>query len=225
MQILAIGDIHGRDDWKAVKARKADHIVFIGDYIDPHKPIPDSDVIGNLEEIIDFKKDNLEKVTLLLGNHDAQYLHYPHYQCGEHRADLQETIGGLFQKNADLFQIAWQHDQYLFTHAGISLGWYARLLTVKKAFDENTLVGLLDAVYRSEIDRDLLFEVSHRRGGWYEHGGPIWADRMETRYDYVPNFHQIVGHSRVPDFERHGDENASITFIDTGDTHFRVWES
>lgn len=147
MHILAIGDIHGRDDWKAVKDRAADHIVFIGDYVDPHKPIPDLDVIENLEEIIDFKKNNPEKVTLLLGNHDAQYLHFPKYQCRGYRADLQETLGGLFKQNADLFQIAWQHERHLFTHAGLSLGWYARLLSIKEEFEANTLVDLIDAAH------------------------------------------------------------------------------
>ncbi len=224
MHILAIGDIHGRDDWKAVKDRDADRIIFIGDYVDPHQPIPDSDVIRNLEEIIAFKKSNPDQVVLLLGNHDAQYLHYPKYQCSGHRADLQKTFGDLFGQNAELFQIAWQHERYLFTHAGVSLGWYARLLSIQKKFEAATLIDLLDAVYQSETYRDILFEVGHQRGGWYEYGGPIWADRMETRYDYIPNFHQVVGHSRVPNFEHHGDENASITFIDTGDTRFRIWE-
>ncbi len=225
MQILAIGDIHGRNDWKAVKDREADRIIFIGDYVDPHAPIPDLDVIRNLEEIIDFKKSQPDRVTLLLGNHDAQYLHFSKYQCGGHRADLQETFGGLFGQNADLFQIAWQHDRYLFTHAGLSTRWYARLLSIKKEFEANTSADLLNAVYHSETYRDILFEVGPQRGGCYEYGGPIWADRMETRYDYIPGLHQVVGHSRVPDFEHHGDENASITFIDTGDTRFLVWES
>jgi len=104
MQIIAIGDVHGRDTWKEIKNREADHIIFIGDYVDPHRPIPDFEVIRNLEEIIAFKKEKPDAVTLLLGNHDAQYLHFPLYSCAGHRADLQETLGKLFGENKDLFQ-------------------------------------------------------------------------------------------------------------------------
>ena len=79
MHILAIGDVHGRDTWKGIKDHQADHIIFIGDYVDPHRPIPDREVLHNLEEIMAFKQSDPERIILLLGNHDAQYLHHPLY--------------------------------------------------------------------------------------------------------------------------------------------------
>lgn len=224
MHIVAIGDVHGRDAWKEIKGTEADQIIFIGDYVDPHRPIPDLEVIQNLEEIIAFRKSQPERVTLLLGNHDAQYLHYPLYQCSGHRADLQATLGGLFLENEDLFKIAWQHGNYLFTHAGISWGWYNRHLTVFNEMEKENLAETLNAIHDSEY-RDILFKVSSKRGGWYAYGGPIWADRAETKNDYLPNYHQTVGHSRVPDLETFGDENSSITFIDVGDTRVRFYEA
>ncbi|WP_373512644.1 metallophosphoesterase [Persicitalea sp.] len=223
MQILAIGDVHGRDAWKEIRGTEADQVIFIGDYVDPHQPIPDLDVIQNLEEIIAFKKSNDERVTLLLGNHDAQYLHYPLYQCSGHRADLQETLGRLFLGNEDLFKIAWQHGDYLFTHAGVSWGWFKMHSSVFRRFEKTNLAATLNEIHESEY-RDILFEVGHKRGGWHLYGGPNWADRAETRNDFLPNYHQVVGHSRVPDFERFGDEYSSITFIDVGDTRVRFYE-
>ena len=222
MHIVAIGDVHGRDTWKDTKDSEADQIVFIGDYVDPHRPIPDFEVIRNFEEIIDYKKDHPERVTLLLGNHDAQYLHYPLYRCSGHRADLQETLGGLFRDNQELFQIAWQHERYLFTHAGVSQGWYDRHLTTLDKFNGSSLAAKLNEIYDSEY-RDILFEVGSERGGWHSYGGPIWADQAETQFNFVDGFHQIVGHSRVRDFEYYGDENASITYIDVGDTQVRFF--
>ncbi len=222
MHITAIGDVHGRDAWKEIKDEETDQIIFIGDYVDPHQPIPDLDVIQNLEEIIAFKKNNSGLVTLLLGNHDAQYLHHPLYQCSGHRADLQETLGNLFLENKDLFKIAWQYDNYLFTHAGISRCWYERNLPILNDFKQNNLAESLNEIYHSEY-RDILFEVGRKRGGWYPCGGPIWADQSEIKEDFLPNFHQVVGHSRVPDFEIYGDQDASITFIDVGDTRVRFY--
>ncbi len=223
MHLIAIGDVHGRDAWKEIKGTTADRIIFIGDYVDPHQEIPDLDVIQNLEEIIAFQKSNPERVTLLLGNHDAQYLHYPLYPCGGHRADLQETLGGLFKKNEDLFKIAWQHGKYLFSHAGVSWGWYSHALPVLKEMKEEDMAQTLNGIYHSD-NRDILFEVGRKRGGWHAHGGPVWADITETKDDFLSSYHQVIGHSRVPDFEICGDENGSITFIDVGDTRVRFYE-
>lgn len=223
MHLIAIGDVHGRDTWKEIKGTEAGQIIFIGDYVDPHQPIPDQEVIQNLEEIIAFKKSQPERVTLLLGNHDAQYLHYPLYQCANHRGDLQETLGGLFQENKDLFKIAWQHGDHLFTHAGVSRTWYQRHRSIFDEIQEENLAETLNAIYDSEC-RDILFEVGRKRGGWHASGGPVWADRAETKDDLLPNYHQIVGHSRVTDFEHFGDEDGSITFIDVGDTRVRFYE-
>lgn len=222
MQITAIGDVHGRNAWKNIRYSPADHIVFIGDYVDPHRPIPDYEVLLNFEEIIDFKKSDPERITLLLGNHDAQYLHYPLYSCSGHRADLQEILGNLFRKNEDLFQIAWQHNRHVFTHAGVSQGWYDSHQSTLNSFVGNSLAERLNEVHKSAF-RAILFEVGQARGGGYAYGGPIWADQTETQFDSLADFYQVVGHSRVRDFEYYGDDTTSITYIDVGDTRVRFF--
>jgi hypothetical protein len=224
MHIIAIGDVHGRDTWKQIKDHEVDQIIFIGDYVDPHRPIPDREVLRNLEEIIAFKQNDPDRITLLLGNHDAQYLHYPRYPCSGQRVELQETVGKLFQENQALFQIAWQRDRYLFTHAGISQGWYDRHLATLNDWETTSLAGALNTIHTSEY-RDILFEVGRARGGWHRYGGPIWADKSETQLDHLAGFHQVVGHSRVKDFEFYGDEASSITYIDVGDTRVRFYET
>lgn len=160
---------------------------------------------------------------MLLGNHDAQYLHYPLYSCSGHRADLQETLGRLFRENEDLFQIAWQHENHLFTHAGVSQGWHDEHLAALHQFTRNSLAETLNGIYHSEC-RDILFEVGRARGGWHACGGPVWADQSETMQGHLSGYHQVVGHSRVRDFEYYGNVNSSITFIDVGDTRVRFYE-
>ena len=71
MKITAIGDIHGRNIWKDIveKESDSDKIVFVGDYVDTYDNISPGQQVKNFEEILEFKKTNPNKVTLLLGNH------------------------------------------------------------------------------------------------------------------------------------------------------------
>ena len=72
MKIKVIGDIHGKDTWKKYNNfNDCDIIVFLGDYVDSFYESNET-IYNNLEEIIQFKKDNKNKVILLLGNHDNQ---------------------------------------------------------------------------------------------------------------------------------------------------------
>jgi hypothetical protein len=223
MDILAIGDVHGRDAWKDIEGTQADHIIFIGDYVDPHLYIPDAEVILNFEEIIDLKMQNPDRVSLLLGNHDIQYMYYPDHQCSGHRTDLQSILGDLYKKNTELFQIAWQCEGHLFTHAGVSRTWFTRHLATLAQYEQNSLAATLNAIHQSE-DRKVLFEVGYSRGGKYPSGGPVWADKAETEHDFLAGYHQVVGHSRVPDFVRYGNTKSSITYIDVQDTQVKFYE-
>lgn len=223
MKILAVGDIHGRDAWKEIMGTPADHIVFVGDYVDPHRYIPDWGVVVNFKEIIKFKQQHPDRVTLLLGNHDIQYMYYPDHRCSGYRRDLQPIFGELYQQNHTLFKIAWQYENYLFTHAGVSQGWYSRHQATIQEFDAENLAATLNAIYRS-THQEILFEVNKVRGGDFPHGGPTWADKSETEHDFLPGYHQVVGHSRVPDFVRYGNTKSSITYIDVGDTQVKFYE-
>ena len=88
--ILVCGDIHGRRFWKkpCENIEDYDKVIFLGDYLDPYdfEGITVIDAIKNFEEIIEFKKNNVDKVILLLGNHDmpyfsSDYYFFSHYHC------------------------------------------------------------------------------------------------------------------------------------------------
>lgn len=75
MKITAIGDIHGIDIWKKIveTERDSDQIVFVGDYLDSFH-VPSKTQVNNFLQILDSKRKNPDKITLLLGNHDFHYL-------------------------------------------------------------------------------------------------------------------------------------------------------
>jgi len=118
MKHLVIGDLHGKDVWEEVDISSYDKIVFVGDYVD-HWTLPDRFIYQNLQNVIELKRENFEKVELLLGNHDVQYLHYPHYLCSGFRPTMQRSLSFLFNENRDLFKVAYQRENFIISHAGI----------------------------------------------------------------------------------------------------------
>ena len=218
MKILAVGDLHGSDHWKTIDPKKHDKIIFMGDYIDSFV-FTDTEIVHNLKEVIQFKQDNLEKVILLWGNHDYMYFRYPsqYYMCSGFRRTYQPEVTELFITNQELFQIAFQIDKYLFTHAGIVSTWFKKY---KKTYDK--FVTEFDCKSISEFlnmlpetsSEVILSDVGTPRGGWGV-GGPIWADKSETMHSMLSGYHQIVGHTHIKKIEMHrGVKNTSMTYID-----------
>ncbi|WP_254448585.1 metallophosphoesterase [Spirosoma rhododendri] len=204
--------------WRDAPLNEVDHVVFTGDYVDSYV-YDDDEIVSNLEAIIRYKKKHSDRVTLLIGNHDAQYIHYPLYPCSGFSYSVQPRLTRLFDENRSLFQIAYQQGPVLFTHAGVSARWLARLLSKTGQADllftpADDLAGFLNDVYRNKGTRNYLFSVGPARGGHAPFGGPVWADRSETSVDLLAGFHQVVGHTPVLNFETVGDVNASITYTD-----------
>lgn len=70
MKILVLGDIHGRTIWKdIIEKENPDKVIFLGDYVSTHDNISSTQQLNNLEDILAYKEDNLDKVILLRGNH------------------------------------------------------------------------------------------------------------------------------------------------------------
>ncbi|WP_420150649.1 metallophosphoesterase [Spirosoma sp.] len=228
MEILTISDIHGRTIWKEANFDRYDRVIFLGDYTDSYV-VDDETIYSNLEEIIQLKRNVPDKFVLLIGNHDAQYLHYPNYRCSGFRQWAQSMLSDLFTNYESLFQIAHQQGAYLFTHAGVTNRWLRRLL-VKTGHEtlsitpEYDVAGLLDKLHRSVNFRNILFEVGPRRGGYDLCGGPVWADRSETKVDYLSDFHQVVGHTPVDAFTTITSEAGSITYTDVLQTKTAFYE-
>ncbi len=137
--ILTIGDIHGRSNWKEIIFggetefffwKNAidegyldlehpykfqvdwDRIVFVGDYVDSFD-IGNQQILENLRDIVLFARTYPDLVVLLLGNHDVQYI-VPNEWCSGYRSEMRADLNEIFTKNSDLFKLAFL-DEYTHT--------------------------------------------------------------------------------------------------------------
>ncbi|MFD2936932.1 metallophosphoesterase [Spirosoma flavum] len=228
MRILTISDLHGRTVWKETNFDDYDLVIFLGDYTDSNV-VDDATIYNNLYDIIKLKQQQPTKFVLLIGNHDAQYLHFPHYRCSKFRASAQPDLSLLFTDHHNLFQIAYQQGNYLFIHAGVTNKWLAYFQAKIGNSSPNftpdyNLAGLLNEIHQVVHFRNLLFDVGPKRGGYDAFSGPVWADRSETRTDFLSGFQQVVGHSPINDFTTVGDKNGSITYTDVLQTKTAFYE-
>ncbi|BDA77803.1 serine/threonine protein phosphatase [Leptospira kobayashii] len=233
--IISIGDIHGRSVWKNINPAEFEKIVFVGDYVDSYD-LSDEEIIQNLEEIIRFKLTNLDKVVLLLGNHDLMYLYpkVPNFFMGGYRNSYAKPLQSIFLNSVSLFQIAYQYDHFLWTHAGVNRGWYeANLKTIEGIQKENNIqnfgANVLSVMWEKGFINELA-SIGPIRGGRERYGGIFWSDYMENLDSengaFLPGFHQIVGHSRLPDIEtlRSLDGHSSVTHIDCLDRRTKFYQ-
>ena len=215
-KILIIPDIHGRDFWKEpVKKVLEDtnaHIVFIGDYTDPYSSEwePNFDylqhTVDNFKEIIEMKKQNSDRITLLLGNHDCGYAIGDDLCSSRMDRIHQSELEKLFRENRELFQIAEECDiagkHFIFSHAGILKGW------VKSVWGDeadDTDFNVVSRLNNAWLDNDM--NILSRLGdyddyrGWdgFQYGSPVWSDirswiRVTPEETYGFN---IVGHTQL----------------------------
>jgi hypothetical protein len=162
------------------------------------------DTLSNFNEIVELKRQNPDKVVLLLGNHD---MHYRNSQfCkyakstrydGIHSHKLNELFNG---DNYKLFQLCYCVEnngrRIIFTHAGITKFW-AEMCGV--TYDDN----IQDAINNLEESAEGIgkLAVIGRERTWLgeKTGSPIWCDLREFVSDETidANAFQIFGHSRL----------------------------
>jgi hypothetical protein len=228
MKVLAIGDLHGKDCWKEINLTHYDRVIFIGDYVDS-PTIEDKTIVANLKEIIELKVKLSEKVVLLLGNHDIQYMDYPNYQCSGFNWRIKDELATVFQSNRHLFQVAYQSSNWLFTHAGVTNTFFhATFKKLPNDLGEHTVASVLNDLQASP-NQSKLHIAGQGRGGFFPYSGVTWADMKESAIDYLPGLHQVVGHTRVMDIISFSKANSrgiesSITYIDVLDSLTKFFE-
>lgn len=240
MKTISIGDLHGKDEWKNALnywrpddedtyIDQYDKIIFVGDYVDSFD-IPDNNILKNLQEIIELKIKYPEKVVLLWGNHEIQYLFgTKRYGCSGYRPSMWLSLNTLFKEYRNLFQLAFQIENYIWTHAGITSEWFDLNINEKthivrdNKYITNLPIDKLDNI--SDI-LNFCFEAGHQHifdcspyvtGGSDRTSGPLWASKYETRNLPLIGYHQIVGHTHVDEikhYENYKDKNTSMTYID-----------
>lgn len=218
MKIITIGDVHGRNNWKnflysldkndnyseCLIGKTIDKVVFIGDYVDSYD-VSNSNIISNLEEILNLKSNYPDNVVLLWGNHDVAYFKKEGNISG-FRPEISINLYDLFNSNRDLFQLSYQIDNIIWTHAGIHKGWWEyeivpyinnkKMNRFNKFLEEcENISEYLNLMFN--FNYEPIFMVSRRRGGNNKVGGPLWVDKFEIYNKPIENYHQIVGHTPV----------------------------
>ena len=129
-KILIIGDMHGRQFWKDAclnHKNEFEKIVFLGDYVSPYpyEEISNNEAIGVFEDVLKFKKENQDKVVLLIGNHDLSYCNPNICDC---RTDYTNwnKLNRMYFENMKLFDLAWE------TNIGSKRYFFSSLFTLHK---------------------------------------------------------------------------------------------
>jgi len=221
MRHVVIPDVHeniGRLEYIVAEYDDPEtHFVLLGDYFDSF-----THDIANVRRLCVWLNDAAqqpEKYTLLLGNHDMQYLVSPRHRCTGYHLDTERTVAVMLTRetrNAFRYH-AWIGDDVLCTHAGLSQRWVTDAFGVGDApahpsceeirmwVDECVNQFLhrpnIGTLVRGIPPERLCTAVGRARGGFGNIiGGLTWCDWDE---EFVPVKHirQIVGHSEhsLPD--------------------------
>lgn len=234
-RVMTVPDLHCRFEYallaeERLKGGKCDRLVFLGDYCDSFTH-SNHDMQHTVEQVIRIKKENPDKVELLIGNHDLPYISpLLRGMCSGHRPEAYPTMNKLFSENDKLFNIAYQKGKHLFTHAGVTNRWRHtnnRLIDKWKGERTETLAETLNKI-RFTHDVVDLYSVGMARGGVRgDVGGPLWADMVESIVDALLGYHQYVGHTPIRALRTQEiDENTSITYLDLlpYDDQFKIFE-
>ena len=202
-----IPDVHGRKFWKnavSLYENDCDKIIFLGDYLDPYEweGITRKEAIKNFEEIIEYKRNNKDKVVLLLGNHDMSYWSKEFHTRSRYDSSNAYHISDDFNKNRSLFQLAYEEKigdkNFLFTHAGVMNSWVKRN---ERVIGKPTVESLNHLLQIPNGIKTLTDVSSYRTWFGDETGSIVWSDMREKQdnpkdadvegYDY-----QIFGHTQ-----------------------------
>jgi len=219
---MCIRDRHGSTLWKNIKPDEYDKMIFMGDYTD-HWTYSDAHILNNLLDIIQLKEARPDKVELLLGNHDMQYMFTGGlHSCSGFRYQMTPALHELFTEKKNLFKVAHYEKseegmEWLWTHAGVSQGWYInRLIPIadELCMQKDRIDVQINVAFRAYHPN--IFDVSYERGGRMNNGGPVWADRVETQSDPLPNINQIIGHTKMEKIQCfvNTHSSATVTYVD-----------
>lgn len=187
MQVLVIPDVHLKT-WmfraadRAIEKERPDAVVLLGDLVDDFgcKNSPDR-YVETIDAAIAFIQKHPESY-LCLGNHEASYLWNRETNATAYRArsTAKEQCWRLTREiPQERFMVAFQFDNIIFSHAGISEGFFAAHL--KKSGE--TYISDEEVIRR--VNRLSVDEL-------WRYGSPIWY-----RPSGIQGFDQMYGANRM----------------------------
>lgn len=199
MKIIVIGDIHGEQTWWKIVTDPSvdiskDKIVFVGDYFDSFN-LSTEEIHSNFHEIVKFKEEHSDNVTLILGNHDFHYTGLSTRHCSGFRHQTMHEMNSLLKALVydNTLEIVKVIDGIIFSHAGISTTW------------ANDASLDLNDIERSA--KEIMLKTPSMyvfRGGYYAapYGNdvfqsPLWIRPDSLLKDKLKGYRQVVGHTNM----------------------------
>ena len=202
MKTVVIGDIHGRSTWKLIThLENADRVIFVGDYFDSFD-IKGADQLSNFQDIIAYKQSEQCEVIMLIGNHDHHY--FP--EIGDtgtsgYQHLFAPSIQYVVGENKQHLQMAYQMDEFLFTHAGVSTVFMDNVFG-KGGWNIDNVAEELNELFKYKPHA---FEFT----GWDPYGNddkqtPIWIRptalmRANKKTELKEKYIQVYGHTQTPE--------------------------
>ena len=184
---LIIPDVHTR--FKVAEALIArenpDKTIFLGDYFDAF-----GDDAETAAQTAAWLKDSMgcKNRIHLLGNHDLAYMDPLGHTCSGFTSSKLEAIRNIGPDLTKLKDHYWMDEEWLCTHAGLSLTFYCRYgrekLPVRQFLRDIT-----------ERDHSLLYDCGPARGGADPCSGILWCDYSEE-FEEIRGTNQVFGHTR-----------------------------
>jgi len=184
---VAIGDIHGRTNWK--DHLNYDEIYFVGDYFDSYdKKLTTVLQVENFLEICKLAEEN-PNVHLCWGNHDYHYfMRDPDIRYSGYQNYGRFLIADALHEKKDLLKVLYvTDDRYILSHAGVTKHFMEKV----KCEDPLELNPLFTT-------QPYLFD----HAGYDPYGddpinGPLWVRPRSLAWDRIAGYKQIVGHTQV----------------------------
>ncbi len=214
--MIVIPDIHGRTFWKSAVAlaQPGEKIVFLGDYLDHYdgevdavsgETITSQSALLNFKDILRFKKENADRVVLLLGNHDTEYF-LDTSACRQY-FNYMMTIADLFTQNGDMFKLGYyctiNGQDFTFSHSCILEKWAKSVPELSECNTPQEVIDRISQLKGSQLTL-ALNKIGFDRYGHDAYGSMIWADVKEAIKclcdDWLETVtFQVFGHSERKD--------------------------
>jgi predicted MPP superfamily phosphohydrolase len=224
MKICVIPDIHQTTLWKKVNIDLFDKVIFLGDYFDcwtnkwPKQ-------INNFNAILKLKKNNINKVDVLFGNHETS--NYFNEQCSGFQSYYAENIKRALIHEYQYMQIISLYDGWLFSHAGVSQRWmdYSGIKSVEE----------INQLFKEKPN--CFTWVGPDGYGNNEREGCLWIRIPALMKTAVKGYNQVVGHTELSKLELRtspysetkiicidSDDHSNIIILDTETGEFTMYK-
>lgn len=224
---LVLGDFHSRIEvFKTIyETENPDDVIILGDYVDPHEPISDSQQKAALEELLRIKSEHTKgEFILLFGNHDFHYYYdnpwierYSGYSYARAK-----WATSLYKEllNKGILQTIYidETNKTIYSHAGITNTWLSMYnIDVHKINHYMLNNDIFSDDFVENSNKIFCFSSNGRFSsgtGDTKDNSCIWVRPYSLIEDVYKEYKHIVGHTPVEIISAIKDGELTINLLD-----------